>query len=60
MIPDRKPDVHQILTEDELTLAAVEWLRDRKRIQADGNWYQVQRISDVAAGTHQIKLWKEP
>jgi hypothetical protein len=58
--PDRKPDLHQVLTDEEITIAAMEYLRLRGRSSHAGDWYWVNRVFDVAAGTHQIKAWAKP
>ncbi len=58
--PDRKPDLYQVLTDDEMTIAAMEYLRARGRSTHSGDWYAVHRVVDLATGTHQVKGWVTP
>lgn len=60
-VPDRKPDVHEVLTDMQLGEAIVLWLQSKGRLSADAvTWHAMQTVHDVSGKVVHAKLWKEP
>jgi hypothetical protein len=54
---ERKPDVYEILTDDQLTLAVAEWLFAKERMKPGE--YESHHLVVTPDGTHVYQAWKK-
>jgi hypothetical protein len=56
--PDKKPDVHEVLTNEQAIDAVADWLVKNRRAQLQGEFAGVGLVFDVQSQVFHFKAWR--